>query len=777
MSRRNDTVVVTGIGIVCGLGSGKARVLSEMMANRSGIGKIRSFDTTGLRTDIGAEVSDFDPSRYFPEGSAEGYDRCGQLAIAAATEALAESRLPLGEAERAGIGVVLGTCNGGILSLEHQKTLDMDALDPKRTRRFPFYVQAESVARFFSMGGPVITMNTACAASGNAIGLAADLIRKGYARAMLAGGADSMSMLVYAGFNSLQALNPEPCSPYSVDHGLTLGEAGGFLVLESAESARERGATIYAEICGYGLSNDGHHPTAPDPEGRGIAYSVSLGLRQAGVGPEQLGYVNTHGTGTRANDAAELRGLRAALGEHFAQTPVSSSKAYFGHTLGAAAVVEYISTLLPMREDLLPATLHFKAFREGCEDMRLVANEPLSARPTYFLCNNSAFGGHNVSIVSRNPKAGPAPRPEAPPALRVALLGTGFVGPGGMIRGPLLSRLLQSPATGKSDFSLKAFAPHLYERRMNRLTQMAIGAAHEALGDAGVQLPADADVRDLGLIFGTAHGSLESAEKYIGPIFTGGPTQASSVYFPDMVLNSTAGRLAEKFRLKGYASSLSTGGHEGLVSALYGYEAIRDALQPRCLVGAGDEHSRLMSAVQRAQGLERSEHTSSEGALFLMLGELEQARLNGAKVLAELLGFGLAHGEEEASPDSGALDRAIQAALETAGIGAEALDVALVSTPGRAGEQAAIEQALRTRWLTQQRHVLSFDSRCGYATSVNALLHLQFAAELVGGVVPPESMGLSRCTRALVVARTINGGYGAAVVGHVAPTPEPLEAV
>ncbi|MFP2929965.1 beta-ketoacyl-[acyl-carrier-protein] synthase family protein, partial [Pyxidicoccus sp. 3LG] len=415
MSRRNDAVVVTGVGIVCGLGSGKARVLAGIAEGRSGIERVRSFDATGLRSDIASEVKDLDLSRYFEGTGAEDHDRCAQLAIAAASEALQESGLPLDGPERAGVGVALGTCNGGLLSLEHQRTLDPAALDPKQLARFPFYVQAEAVARHFKVGGPVVTLNTACAASGNAIGLAVDLIRKGYARAMLAGGADAMSMLVYAGFNALQALNPAPCSPYSLDHGLTLGEAGGFLVLETEESARARGAHIYAEVCGYGLSNDAYHPTAPDPDGRGIAFALGMGLRQAGVRPEEVGYVNTHGTGTKANDAAELRGLRAALGEHFARTPVSSTKPYFGHTLGAAAVVEYISTLLPLQADLLPATLHFRAFREGCEGTQLVANAPRPGKPTYFLCNNAAFGGHNVSLVSRNPKRGPAPRPVPPP--------------------------------------------------------------------------------------------------------------------------------------------------------------------------------------------------------------------------------------------------------------------------------------------------------------------------------------------------------------------------
>ncbi|MFP2934822.1 beta-ketoacyl synthase N-terminal-like domain-containing protein, partial [Pyxidicoccus sp. 3LG] len=256
--------------------------------------------------------------------------------------------------------------------------------------------------------------------------------------------------------------------------------------------------------------------------------------------------------------------------------------------------------------------------------------------------------------------------PVPPPARRVALVGTGLVGPAGVLRGEVLARLLGAPASGGSTFSLKAFAPHLYERRMNRLAQMAIGAAHQALADAGVELPSESDVYDLGLIFGTAHGSLESAEKYIGPIFAGGPTQASSVYFPDMVLNSTAGRLAEKLRLKGYSSSLSTGGHDGLVAALYGYESIRDGLQPRCLVGAGDEHSRLVSGIQQAQGLHTGEHPQSEGALFLMLADLEQARAQGVPLRGELLGFGLANGDPAA---------AIDTALTMAGVRAEELDL------------------------------------------------------------------------------------------------------
>lgn len=767
-------VAVTGIGIICSLGTGKAEVWENMKKNRTGIGKMSKFDTSSFLSDLGAEVKNYRPSDYFSPEEIENLDLCGQYAIIAAKEALLESGWKQDELPAERVGVSLGTCNGGITSIEESGKIE--GLEMGLARRYPFYYQGDSLARYFGLRGPVNTINTACAASGNAIGFAVDMVREGYADMMLAGGSDPMSLSVYAGFNVLQALNPQPCSPYNQRYGLSLGEGAAFVVLEPLEKAMERGATIYAEICGYGLSNDAYHATAPEPEGAGIQYAVELGLKHGQVSKHQVGYINTHGTGTKANDSAELRGLRNLFGEEsYHRIPVSSSKAYFGHNLGAAAAIEYVTILLAMKEGLLPATLHFESPREGCEDARLIVNEMEQGRPEYFLCNNAAFGGHNVSIVSRNVFSDSAVYVrKRPDVKRVAIVGLGMVGSFGHVQGSAYATAVEGVyETGKSDFSLKAFNKALYERRMNRLSQFSIGASYLALQDADLEITEE-NAKDIGIIFGTSRGSLESAQKYMGGIFEKGPEYASGIYFPDMVLNSTAGKIAMKLGVKGVGSSLSTGGNDGLMSALYGFETVRNGVQSVCLVGAGDESSRLASAIDRAEKMDQSPYSISEGSSFLVAEEMEHAQSRGAKIYAEIKGFGSGFANEPGILLE-EVYRVANMALERSGLVSDQLDFILYSA---SQERPDIEQVLQDL-VKPGITVTSFNSRWGYLQSAGSLHHLYLAAEWIasGKVESPirEEMAVSAqsqskttsCRCGMVVGISVNGNVIATVIHRV----------
>jgi 3-oxoacyl-[acyl-carrier-protein] synthase II len=764
-------VAVTGIGIICALGTGKAEVWENMKQNATGIGKMKKFDTSPFLSDMGAELKNYQPTDHFTPEEVKRLDLCGQYAIIAAKEALQESDWKADQLPVERVGVALGTCNGGITSIEEKGSIP--DLEPEQSRRYPFYYQGDSVARYFGLKGPVNTINTACAASGNAIGYAVDMIREGYADMMLAGGSDPMSLSVYAGFNVLQALNPQPCSPYNRRYGLSLGEGAAFVMLEPLEQAVKRGATIYAEVCGYGLSNDAYHATAPEPEGAGIRYAVELALKHGQVSLEQVGYVNTHGTGTKANDPAELNGLRTLFGkEAFSRIPVSSSKAYFGHNLGAAAAIEYVTTLLAMKEGLLPATLHFEAPREGCEDANLIVNEMRAERPKYFLCNNAAFGGHNASIISRNAFADSegAPRRRVE-TKRVAIVGLGMVGSFGSIQGPASATVMEGEyEPGSCDFSLKAFHKALYERRMNRLSQFSIGASYLALQDAKLTITEE-NAKDTGIIYGTSHGSLESAEKYVGGIFEKGPGYASGIYFPDMVLNSTAGKIAMKLGVKGVGSSLSTGGNDGLMSALYGYETVRNGIQSVCLVGAGDERSELASIIHRAEELEQSPYPIAEGSGFFIAEEMEHAKARGADIYAEIRGFGTGFAAESEGLGE-EVDRVARMALERAEISADGLDFILYST---AHDEPDVKRTLQVL-VKEGTPVTTLNSRWGYLQSTSSLYHLQLAAEWVAAgqvglaaateAAPSGRSGSNRfsCRAGLVIGTSVNGNIVAAVV-------------
>lgn len=773
-----NRVVVTGIGIICSLGTHKQQVISRMKRNETGIGQITRFPTERFISRIGAEVTDYHPDQYFTEEEQRRYDYCSQFGIIAAKEALEESGISSGDYSLHRFGVAFGSCNGGINSLEEQGTVT--ELDLERTARYPFFQQGDNIAKHFGLHGPVNTINTACAASGNAIGYAFDMIRNQYADVMLAGGSDSMSSSVYSGFNVLQALNSSPCSPYNDKFGLSLGEGAAFVILETLERAERRQAAIYAEICGYGLSSDAYHETAPEPEGRGIQVAVDFAIKNAGIAKEQIDYINTHGTGTKANDSAELYGLRQLFGEAaFRKVMYSSSKAYFGHNLGAAAAIEYVTTLLALREGLLPATLHFETAREGIDAENLIANEMKSHEVGYFLCNNSAFGGHNCSIVSYNWAAGErmVEAREPTPAKRVAIVGQGNVSRYGHGAGRIDFWQGDSEyiSTEAPLFSLKEYNKELYERRMNALSQYSIGAAHLALQDAKLSA-VEQHSTDIGLFYGTSRGSLDSAYKYLSAIFEKGPEHASGVYFPDMVLNSTAGKIAKKLGVKGYGTSMSTGGNDGMMSAMYAYETVRAGIQMYALVGAGDEHSLLSTQVDAALGLEQIDYEIGEGSAFLVLMDLEQAKLQGKEIYAELKGFGTSFsGQEKVKDDPRTLREVAQAALQRADVKPSNIEFILIDGRFEPKEQSQEMQPLLELFPEGDVPLLSLNDRWGYCESAGSLLHLMAAANMVqsGRLVPVYGQEIAAASVidrkpqgscGLVISSSINGNYTAAVI-------------
>ncbi|MBP1965611.1 beta-ketoacyl-[acyl-carrier-protein] synthase family protein [Paenibacillus aceris] len=764
-----NRVVVTGIGIICSLGADKSQVLAKMKKNETGIGSITRFHTDKFISRIGAEVKDYQPENFFSEEEQERYDYCSQFGIIAAKEAMAESGIAITNENAARFGVAFGTCNGGINSLEEQATVT--ELDVDRTSRYPFFQQGDNIAMYFGMQGPVNTLNTACAASGNAIGYAYDMITAGYADKMLAGGSDSMSSSVYAGFNVLQALNTVPCSPYNNKFGLSLGEGAAFVVLESLESALARNATIYSEICGYGLSSDAYHETAPEPEGKGIQLAVEFALNNAGISKDQIDYINTHGTGTKANDSAELYGLRQLFGEErFSQILISSSKAYFGHNLGAAASIEYVTTLLALQEGLLPATLHFETPRDDVNWANLVVNEMRESSVKYFLCNNSAFGGHNCSIVSYNWAEGGriAEELHTQEPKRVAVVGLGTVSRFGHRSGSILPWLAEdgmAVTAAESSFSLKEYNKELYERRMNPLSQYSIGAAHLALQDA--DLSTSENSCEIGLFYGTSRGSLESAQKYLSAIFEKGPEHASGVYFPDMVLNSTAGKIAKKLGLRGYGTSMSTGGNDGLNSALYGYETIRAGVQKYSLIGAGDERSLFSTQVDTALGLDNIPYEIGEGSAFLVLMDLEQAKLEGKEVYAELKGFGTAFSGTKGGSDGSAVTRVIEMALARSGVEASSIDFVLFNSFIGMDEPSAEREALDELFSDNELSVVCLNDRFGYCESTGSLFHLSAAVDILHANKQISDTGLDVAAAAAFVSKGMKGNYGLVVSSSI----------
>ncbi len=396
-------VVITGLGMVTPIGTGREQFWDRLLAGHSGIGPVESFDTSLYNVHRGAEIRGFEASEYIENLDPASLGRASQLAVAAARLAIADAAIrPQGlDPERA--GVAMGTTSGEPREVERFDDAyvaeDLDSVGPDFMNMYPCHVIPEHVAAEFGFAGVNIMIPAACAAGNYAIAYAFDTLRSGRADFMLAGGADSFSRITYAGFARLGAIAPERCQPFDRNRkGMIPGEGAAILVLEKLENALARGATIYAEITGCGLSCDAHHMTAAHPEGAGAARAMEQALAMSGLTPERISYVSAHGTGTPTNDRLETIAVKRVFGDAARKVPMSSIKSMMGHTMGAASAIEAATCALAAFHDLVPPTIHFEEPDPEC-DLDCVPNEARQ-HPVHVAMNNAyAFGGNNASVI------------------------------------------------------------------------------------------------------------------------------------------------------------------------------------------------------------------------------------------------------------------------------------------------------------------------------------------------------------------------------------------
>jgi 3-oxoacyl-[acyl-carrier-protein] synthase II len=409
MKRR---VVVTGIGVIAPLGIGLEKYWSALKSGQNAIGPITHFDPSGFDSKIAAEVKDFNPEDFIPKKDARKVDRFVAFAIAASRLALDDGGINLDSVDKGMFGVVIGSGIGGMQTLETQhRTL----VEKGPGRISPFFIPtmisnmaAGMVGMHFGFQGPNMAIVTACATANHCIGMAADLIRHGRLEHALAGGTEAaITPLGLGGFCAMKALstrNDDPtkaCRPFdSQRDGFVMGEGCGVLLLEDFERAKARGAKIYAEIAGWGMSADAFHMTNPEPEGAGAARAMRFAIADAQIQPGEVGYINAHGTSTPAGDRAETKAIRNVFGEHAPRIPVSSSKSMMGHGLGAAGALESVVTIMAAKEGLFPPTINYEFPDPEC-DLDYVPNIAREASITFSMNNSFGFGGQNAVLIFR----------------------------------------------------------------------------------------------------------------------------------------------------------------------------------------------------------------------------------------------------------------------------------------------------------------------------------------------------------------------------------------
>lgn len=402
-------VVITGLGAISPIGNTVEETWKGIKEKKCGIDEITLFDTSNLKTKLAAEVKDFDPSQYLDPKQAKRLDRVSQFAIIAAREAFQDSKITKENTDYERVGIYVGTGIGGLITLQNQCEV---RLEKGNNRVSPMFIPmvianmpAGNIAMDLGLKGESVAMVSACASSNHAIGEAYRAIKHGYEDVIVAGGCEAtICPIGIAGFENMKALSHSTDKnrasiPFDKERsGFVMGEGAGILVLEELEHARKRGAKIYAEIIGYGATSDAYHITSPDQEGNGGARAMQRAMQDANVKPEEIDYINAHGTSTSLNDSTETLAIKTALGEASKKVKVSSTKSNTGHLLGAAGAIEAIITTKAIENKFIPPTIHYEVKDEAC-DLDIVPNEPIEQEIKIAMSNSLGFGGHNASIM------------------------------------------------------------------------------------------------------------------------------------------------------------------------------------------------------------------------------------------------------------------------------------------------------------------------------------------------------------------------------------------
>jgi 3-oxoacyl-[acyl-carrier-protein] synthase II len=777
--------VITGMGVCLPMAQTLDELKSAILAGRTGMIEVDRFDASRFKGRIASTFSVAAPD-VTPAVLRPWAERTAGYALHALRQAKAASRIAWTDYAPERIAIVIGTSNSGIERLEEIARAETIAqIDRRKLAATSIAHVTNVVATRVAAKGPRVTFSSACASSTAAVGHAMDLIRDDRADLVIVVGADDVSHGIMAGFNSLSALSASHTAPFSEPIGITLGEGAGVLVIENAALAQRRGAAVIAEVTGYALSGDAYHATSPDRDGRGIESAVRMALADAGLEPSDIDYVSAHGTGTEANDAAESQAMARLFGP---DVPVSSSKSFLGHTLGASGIIEMIATLIVAQDGYIPPTVNFKGLRPGCADLDYVPNTPRRQAVRRFACNNYAFGGNNAStIIDLQPGEAPVRAAAVQP---VAITGAGVVsalGLGvsrfaeGFIAGQsfqvadadIARPVARVPNFSFSDPRLKVFA------RTSPMVRFAIEAAHEA--KAGLDGEHSAPC---GLIMGIVNAAQRNMERFLESVSGATPELASPQHFSMTTMNAIGGQVSIAHGLKGYNTSLAG----SLAAAAYGFMLVNRGRQERVIVAGCDEVTpKLLDFYAAMNGLVRSSRAApfdgkggfnhGEGAAALMFEGLDAARARNANILALLSSVvetqdpKLAGGRR----DGDGLARAVRLCLQRAGLHAGDIGAVVATGSWTAAAQAAELAALRAVFGEETPPVHSVVEQVGLLPAAGALFNIAAAIQLLQHGHPARSPAIAGTSihkqrgaigHILVMGSDITGPHAAMIVSR-----------
>ncbi len=693
-------VIVTGIGIVAPNGVGRESFWAAIKDGSSGIKTIKAFDASRYKCRVAGEVYDS------AIDSPSGIDKASSMMVAAAEEAMSDAGLASAELQnKKRIGVVVGTIHSGLLTFEklHRLIVADNNADPDLSQlcECALFSPSLHVARRYDLKGPRSTLTMACASGTAAIGYAASLIGHGRADVVLAGGVDTVSEFIFSGFYGLKALSLTKCRPFDRGRdGMVIGEGAAVLILESLKHAIARKAKVYSEVIGYGLAGDAVHIIAPDREGGGLARAISGAMQEANLSGEALDYINLHGVGTPQTDAMECRALNRCLGEAARETPVSSTKPFTGHAMGAAGAIESAVCLLAIRDGFLPGTLN-------CEQPDPTINLPIIAAPgrqakvEVAMSTSSGFGGQHAAVIFGRPRnMGEEKIGGSIPTQRAAITGLGLVAPSTIGAEEYFNRLSGkgNPDPIALDEIVRArltedSSPDEVKtiRRMDNISRYALLAARLAVRDAGLDLT-KVDSERVGVVLGTTFGSLESDLQYHRKlILEKDLSLAGPIAFQNTSSNIPAAQISILLGIKGANATIASGSAAGANAIAYSYDLLREGRAEIILSGSAEGSIASLAGFASMAGYFHG-ISFPEGAAILVMETAEAALRRRGKVYCQITGYGMAHSNTDIGE---AIETAVELALEDARLGPEQVDyICPNGGPGMAGEMAAVKKLL-----------------------------------------------------------------------------------
>ncbi len=658
--------VITGLGLVCAIGHDTDECFESAVNGRSGIADAVSFDTSGCYSHKGAEVDLTDEELT----GGKKYDRTTALGIKAAGEAIKDAGLDMDSEAASEIGVLLGSCIAGAACVEKYYNDKHDGKEGsvEDLKSMPATVIAGNVADYYNAGGITANIVNACAAGTLSVALAIDMIRGGKGEIFLAGGCDSFSSLAYSGFHALRALAPSDCSPFNHSDGITLGEGAGVLVVESYEHAVARGAKIYCDVLGSGVSSDAYHITAPRPDGEGQMSVITRAVRNSGLEFTDIGYVNAHGTGTAKNDESEFLSLKT-LFENNKELYVSSTKSMTGHCLGAAGAIEAVLTVKALTEGKLPPTTGYsdedlEVLKEKAGDIRFIAGKPVEKKIKYAMSNSFAFGGNNASIVFAND---PNVLNLSCPKQDLYVTGIGIVsGEFDEEKGDYIVNL-------DTDIFKSYGIKSAFLRKLDRLSQLQLLSGLKALEDSNITVSQENE-GIIGICIGTNDGPMTEIANFQKGIIRDGIEKGSAFAFPNTVYNAAGGYLSIATGIKGYNVTIANGFQSGLQSICCAAGAIMFGYENIMLASGTDECTEIDDEIYRDMGLTgEGKMTLGEGSVTCVIEKDSSAAERGAKRYAKIAGFSSARDTAGDRTDNfrlseASLTKAIMNVLEEGGM-------------------------------------------------------------------------------------------------------------